>query len=74
MGITAIEQLTIDKIRSLPLELQQQVLTFAEFLEFRYQQQEDEALLKAMQEGKDDETIDIIEAKRYLSRSIVLDR
>jgi hypothetical protein len=68
MGITAIEQLTIDKIRSLPLELQQQVLTFAEFLEFRYQQQEDEALLKAMQEGKDDETIDIIEAKRYLSR------
>ncbi len=40
MEITTIEQLTIrqsrryanDKIQNLPLELQQQVLTFAEFL------------------------------------------
>jgi hypothetical protein len=68
MPMKTIEQLTIEKIRSLPLELQQQVLAFAEFLEFRYQQQEDQALLRVMQEGKDDETVDLAEAKRYLSR------
>lgn len=63
-----IEQLTIDKIRNLPSELQQQVLTFAEFLEFKQQQLEDEGLLKAMQETKDDETIDLVNAKLYLDR------
>ncbi|MCY7368687.1 MAG: hypothetical protein LH474_11115 [Chamaesiphon sp.] len=63
-----IEQLTIDKILDLPSELQQQVLTFAEFLEFKHQQLEDEGLLKAMQETKDDETIDLINAKLYLDR------
>ena len=66
MAITTIEQLTIDKIRNLPSELQQQVLTFAEFLEFKQQQLEDEGLLKAMQENKDDETIDRVDAKLYL--------
>ena len=66
--MTTIEQLTIDKIRNLPSELQQQVLTFAEFLEFKQQQQEDEGLLKAMQETKDDETIDLANAKLYLDR------
>ena len=44
-------------MRNLPPELQQQVLIFAEFLEFKQQQLEDEGLLKAMQETKDDETI-----------------
>jgi hypothetical protein len=68
MSITTIEQLAIEKIRSLPSELQQQVLTFAEFLEFKQQQLEDEALLRAMQEAKDDETIDLAEAKLYLGR------
>jgi hypothetical protein len=68
MLMTTIEQLTIDKIRNLPLELQQQVLTFAEFLEFKQQQLEDEGLLKAMQETKDDETIDLADAKLYLDR------
>jgi adenine deaminase len=68
MAITTIEQLTIDKIRNLPSELQQQVLTFAEFLEFKQQQQEDEGLLKAMQETKDDETIDLANAKLFLER------
>jgi hypothetical protein len=63
-----IEQLTIDKIRNLPLELQQQVLTFAEFLEFKQQQLEDEGLLKAMQETKNDEIIEIADAKLYLNR------
>jgi RelB Antitoxin alpha helical domain len=63
-----IEQLTIDKIRNLPLELQQQVLTFAEFLEFKQQQLEDEGLLRAMEETKDDETIDLANAKLYLDR------
>ena len=66
--MTTIEQLTIDKMRNLPSELQQQVLTFAEFLEFKQQQQEDEGLLKAMQETKDDETIDLANAKLYLDR------
>jgi hypothetical protein len=66
--MTTIEQLTIDKIRNLPSDLQQQVLTFAEFLEFKQQQLEDEGLLKAMQERKDDETIDIANAKLYLDR------
>jgi adenine deaminase len=66
--MTTIEQLTIDKIRNLPSELQQQVLTFAEFLEFKQQQQEDEGLLKAMQATKDDETIDLANAKLYLDR------
>lgn len=66
--MTTIEQLTIDKIRNLPSELQQQVLTFAEFLEFKQQQLEDEALLQAMQETKDDETIDLANAKLYLDR------
>jgi hypothetical protein len=66
--MTTIEQLTIDKIRNLPSELQQQVLTFAEFLEFKQQQLEDEGLLKAMQENKDDETIDLVNAKLYLNR------
>ena len=74
MLMTTIEQLTIrqsrryanDKIRNLPSELQQQVLTFAEFLEFKQQQLEDEGLLKAMQETKDDETIDLANAKLYL--------
>lgn len=60
--------MTIDKIRSLPSELQKQVLTFAEFLEFKQQQLEDEGLLRAMQEDKDDETIDLAEAKLYLYR------
>jgi hypothetical protein len=68
MLMTTIEQFTIDKIRNLPLELQQQVLTFAEFLEFKQQQLEDEGLLKAMQETKDDETIDLVNAKLYLDR------
>jgi RelB Antitoxin alpha helical domain len=68
MLMTTIEQLTIDKIRNLPLELQQQVLTFAEFLDFKQQQLEDEGLLKAMQETKDDETIDLAHAKLYLNR------
>lgn len=68
MAITTIEQLTIDKIRNLPSELQQQVLTFAEFLEFKQQQLEDEGLLRAMKETKDDETIDLTNAKLYLDR------
>jgi hypothetical protein len=68
MTITTIEQLAIEKIRSLPSELQQQVLNFAEFLEFKQQQLEDEGLLRAMQEAKDDEKIDLAEAKLYLSR------
>jgi hypothetical protein len=68
MLMTTIEQLTIDKIRNLPSELQQQVLTFAEFLEFKQQQLEDEGLLKAMQETKDDETIELTDAKLYLNR------
>ena len=68
MPITTIEQLAIEKIRSLPSELQQQVLNFAEFLEFKQQQLEDECLLRAMQETKDDETIDLVEAKLYLDR------
>jgi RelB Antitoxin alpha helical domain/Protein of unknown function (DUF2281) len=63
-----IEQLTIDKMRNLPSELQQQVLTFAEFLEFKQQQLEDEGLLRAMQETKDDESIDLVNAKLYLDR------
>jgi hypothetical protein len=69
-----IEQLTIrqsrryanDKILNLPSELQQQVLTFAEFLEFKQQQLEDRGLLKAMQETKEAETIEIADAKLYL--------
>jgi RelB Antitoxin alpha helical domain/Protein of unknown function (DUF2281) len=68
MPITTIEQLTIEKIRSLPSELQQQVLNFAEFLEFKQQQLEDEGLLKAMQETKDDESIDLANANLYLDR------
>lgn len=68
MPITTIEQLAIEKSRSLPSELQQQVLTFVEFLEFKQQQLEDEGLLRAMQEAKDDETIDIVEANLYLGR------
>ena len=64
--MTTIEQLTIEKMRSLPSELQQQVLTFAEFLEFKQQQLEDEGLFKAMQETKDDETIELADAKLYL--------
>jgi RelB Antitoxin alpha helical domain len=44
------------------------VLTFAEFLEFKQQQLEDEGLLRAMQEAKDDEKIDLAEAKLYLDR------
>lgn len=68
MPITTIEQLAIEKIRSLPSELQQQVLTFAEFLEFKQQQLEDEGLIRAMQEAKDDETIDLVNAKSYLDR------
>jgi|GEM_PF-4276789 len=68
MPMTTIEQLTIDKMRNLPLELQQQVLTFAEFLEFKQQLLEDEGLLKAMQETKDDEAIDLSDAKLYLDR------
>jgi 4-alpha-glucanotransferase len=66
MPMTTIEQLTLDKMRNLPSELQQQVLTFAEFLEFKQQQLEDEGLFKAMQETKDDETIDRVDAKLYL--------
>jgi RelB Antitoxin alpha helical domain/Protein of unknown function (DUF2281) len=68
MPITTIEQLAIEKIRSLPSELQEQVLNFAEFLEFKQQQLEDEGLLRAMQETKDDETIDLAAAKLYLGR------
>jgi hypothetical protein len=68
MLMKTIEQLTIDKMRNLPSELQQQVLTFAEFLEFKQQQLEDEGLLKAMQESRDDETIDLANAKLYLDR------
>jgi RelB Antitoxin alpha helical domain/Protein of unknown function (DUF2281) len=60
--------LTIEKIQSLSPELQQQVLNFAEFLEFRNQQLEDEGLLKAMQETKDDENLDLASAKLYLER------
>ena len=66
MLMKSIEQLTIDKIRNLPSELQQQVLNFAEFLEFKQQQLEDEGLLRAMQETKDDETIELADAKLYL--------
>ena len=66
--MTTIEQLTIEKMRSLPSELQQQVLTFAEFLEFKQQQLEDEGLLKAMQETKDDETIELADANLFLDR------
>jgi RelB Antitoxin alpha helical domain/Protein of unknown function (DUF2281) len=66
--MTTIEQLTIEKIQSLPPELQQQVLNFAEFLEFRNQQLEDEGLLRAMQETKDDEKLDLASAKLYLER------
>jgi 4-alpha-glucanotransferase len=66
MPMTTIEQLTLDKMRNLPSELHQQVLTFAEFLEFKQQQLEDEGLFKAMQETKDDETIDRVDAKLYL--------
>jgi hypothetical protein len=66
--MTTIEQLTIEKIQSLSPELQQQVLNFAEFLEFRNQQLEDEGLLKAMQETKDDEKLDLASAKLYLER------
>lgn len=72
--MTTIEQLTIDKIRNLPSELQQQVLTFAEFLEFKQQQLEDEGLLKAMQETKDDETIELADAKLYLSSDLAWDK
>lgn len=68
MLMTTIEQLTLDKMRNLPSELQQQVLIFAEFLEFKQQQLEDEGLLKAMQETKDDENIDLANAKLYLNR------
>jgi RelB Antitoxin alpha helical domain/Protein of unknown function (DUF2281) len=68
MLMKTIEQLTIDKIRNLPSELQQQVLTFAEFLEFQQQQLEDEGLLRAMQETKDDESIELADAKLYLNR------
>ena len=68
MIMTIIEQLTIDKMRNLPSELQQQVLTFAEFLEFKQQQLEDEGLLKAMQETKDDETIELADANLFLNR------
>ena len=50
--MTTIEQLTIDKMRNLPSELQQQL--------------EDEGLLKAMQETKDDQTIELANAKLYL--------
>jgi hypothetical protein len=42
------------------------VLTFAEFLEFKQQQLEDEGLLVAMQETKDDEIINLADAKLYL--------
>lgn len=63
-----IEQLTSDKIRTIPSELQKQVLIFAELLEFKQQQLEDEGLLKAMQETKDDETIELADAKLYLNR------
>jgi RelB Antitoxin alpha helical domain/Protein of unknown function (DUF2281) len=66
--MTTIEQLTIEKIQSLSPELQQQVLNFAEFLEFRNQQLEDEGLLRAMQETKDDEKLDLASAKLYLER------
>jgi RelB Antitoxin alpha helical domain len=73
--MTTIEQLTIrqsrryanEKIRNLPSELQQ-VLTFAEFLEFKQQQLEDEGLLKVMQETKDDETVALTDARLYLNR------
>ena len=64
--MTTIEQLMIDRMRNLPSELQQQVLTFAEFLEFKQQQLEDEGLLKAMQETKDDEAIEFADANLFL--------
>jgi hypothetical protein len=38
------------------------------FLEFKQQQLEDEGLLKAMQETKDHETIDLVNAKLCLGR------
>jgi RelB Antitoxin alpha helical domain/Protein of unknown function (DUF2281) len=66
MLMTTIEQLTIEKIQSLSPELQQQVLNFAEFLECRNQQLEDEGLLRAMQATKDDEKLDLASAKLYL--------
>ena len=50
--MTTIEQLTIDKMRNLPSELQQQL--------------EDEGLLRAMQETKDDETIEFADAILFL--------
>jgi hypothetical protein len=64
--MSSIEQLTIDKIRSLPPEAQKQVLTFVEFLDFKIQQLEDEGLLKAMTETREDETLDLADAKLYL--------
>ena len=66
--MTTIEQLTIEKIQSLSPDLQQQVLNFVEFLEFRNQQLEDKGLLKAMQETKDDEPLDLAKCK-VVSRS-----
>lgn len=65
--MSEIEQLTIEKIRSLPPEAQKQVLTFAEFLDFKIQQLEDEGLLKAMAETKNEETLDLANAKLYLN-------
>jgi hypothetical protein len=63
-----IERLTIDRMRNLPSELQQQVLTFAEFLEFKQQQLEAEGLLRSIQETKNDEIIDLVNARLYLNR------
>jgi RelB Antitoxin alpha helical domain/Protein of unknown function (DUF2281) len=55
-----------EKIQSLSPELQQQVLNFAEFLEFRNKQLEDEGLLRAMKETKDDEKLDLASAKALM--------
>jgi phage terminase small subunit len=55
-----------EKIQNSIPELQQQVLNFAEFLEFRNKQLEDEGLLRAMKETKDDEKLDLASAKALM--------
>jgi hypothetical protein len=59
--MTNIERLAIDKIRNLSPEAQQQILVFAEFLEFKARQLEAEGMLEAVAETNDAETLDRIE-------------
>ena len=46
-----IEQITIDKIRNLSPDLQQQILTFVEFLEFRAKSQPEPAATSNKRQG-----------------------